>query len=352
MTWRVLTTRDEAAWREALPASVSVLGSLEYVRLQERYFGQVGRLFVMPCPGGHVAYPCFLRSVEPQAGAATPPLWDTTTPEYTGPILVGTTTGPEPGAFQAAFDAWCDQEGIVAEFAHLNPWQAQEDLLPAEGLRVNRELVYIDLTLGEAALWSQSLSSDTRRQTRQAMEAGVEVRQAETDADVLAFHALHHETMVRRAALDRYYLPPDYFLEIHRTLGPHAFTLLAEHEGRVVAGGLYFQDDANVYWHLSAADLDQARVRPVNAYHFEAMKRCAREGRRRLLCGGGYQPGDGIFRFKAGFSPLRVIFSVFQRIHDPARYQACVDAWAEAHPGQRPADGYFPAYRSLPAPAP
>jgi len=343
----VLTTRDEAAWREALPASASVLGSLEYVRLEEHFHGRIGRLFVLEVPGGRIAYPMFLRPVPPVLPHAAAPGWDTSTPEYTGPLYLGEGQ-PDPAAFRQAFEAWCEDEGIVAEFAHLNPWKARTALLPGQGLAPDRELVYIDLTQGEDALWRGSLSANARRQTRHAWDADIEVRRATSEADVLAFHRLHQATMDRREALSRYHLPAAYFLELHRTLGEHAFIMLAEHGGVAVAGGLYLQDDTDVFWHLSALDLDHAQDHPVHAYHFEAMRLCARTGRKRLLCGGGYQPGDGIFRFKAGFSPLRVTFNVYRRVHDTATYGSLLEAWCREHPGQNPAGDYFPSYRAVP----
>jgi hypothetical protein len=87
-------------------------------------------------------------------------------------------------------------------------------------------------------------------------------------------------------------------------------------------------------------------VRPVNAYHYETIKLAARAGKRRLLCGGAFQSGDGVFRFKAGFSPLRIPFKVVKRIHDPEAFAALTEDWSRRHRGLVPEPGFFPAYRS------
>ncbi len=342
---QVLTTHDTEAWREALPIGASVMGCLEHVRIQERSCGHEARLFVVGGPERRIAYPFFLRPVPPGSGLGG---FDTYTPEYTGPLLLGT-DGPDPelaAAFNEAFEAHSAADGIIAEFAHLNPWNPGNQVLPADNVEMNREIVYVDLTLGEEALWNTSLTSDTRRQTRQSIQAGVQVRAAVTTEDVLAFHQLHRLTMDRRSASERYYLPADYFLEIHRTMPDNAVIMLSEFEGRVVAGGLYFQDDQDVYWHLSALDMDFSKVRPVNAYHFACIKACALAGRRRMLCGGAHQPGDGVFRFKAGFSPNRVAFHICKRIHDTARYAAEVEAWSLRRGSAEAPGAFFPAYRA------
>jgi len=347
--YRILTTDDAKDWQEVLPDEACIMGSLAYARIQECQFGQTARLFVACRASSRVVYPFYLQPVPNHAPFARGDRWDTATPEYTGPLVLGEAAEDRalrPEWFRAAFDEYCQSTGIVAEFAHLNPWNRGAALLPPSGAEVNRELVYIDLTLDEDTLWKQSLSSDTRRMLRQAGEAGVRTFPAETLQDVLAFHRLHQLTMERRAASERYCLPPEYFVSIFETMRRNSLFMLAEYQGRIVAGGLYFLDAAHVYWHLSAVDLEFARVRPADAYHYAAIKLAARAGKQHMLCGGAFRTGDGVFRFKAGFSPLRVPFKVFKRIHDPVAYAALAVDWARRHPGLLPEPGFFPSYRS------
>jgi hypothetical protein len=343
--YRLLTTQDVEAWQTALPSDVCVMGGLEFARVQERNLGQPARLFVVGSAACRIVYPFFLRGIPGQ-----PLEWDTVTPEYTGPILLGPETGALSEAcfrdFREGFSEFCHATGIVAEFAHLNPWNARTDLLDAASMELNREIIYVDLTLGEEGIWKHSLSSDTRRQTRQAHDAGVVVRAAESEEDVLAFHRLHHQTMERLSAQEQYYVTREYFLDIFASMPRNAVFMLSEYQGRTVAGGLYFQDATNVYWHLSALDMEFAKVRPVNAYHFEMLKRSCLAGKQHLLCGGAHRSGDGVFRFKAGFSPLRIPFWIYKRIHDPERYAALTEAWFRRHPGLVAEPGFFPAYRS------
>jgi hypothetical protein len=345
--WQVLTTHDDEAWKAALPTDLCVMGSLEYMRVQEQRLGWEGRLFTAGADSSRVAYPFFLRPIPSFPGFPGETLWDTASPEYAGPIQPEAGPGATgPADFQDLFGQYCRSTGIVAEFAHLNPWHARMGLLDPAGVEVNREVVYVDLTLGEEEIWKHSLTSDARRQTRQAMDAGVRVRRAESPEDVLAFHGLHHRTMARLSATGSYFLPPGFFLSIFETMPRNAFFVLSEYQGQVVAGGLYFQDATHVYWHLSAVDLDFARVRPVNAYHYETIRQAARAGKQGMLCGGAFHQGDGVFRFKAGFSPLRIPFRVYKRVHEPERYAVLTQNWIMRHQGLAPEPGFFPAYRS------
>lgn len=353
----LLTTSDAERWKAALPAEVCVMGSLELARATEARTGCAARLLVAELgDGARIVYPFFLRPVSalPFARALGEGLFDTFTPEYTGPLYVG--KGPASAAdarcFARAADASLRAAGVVAEFAHLSPWHAELGCLDASGVVPDRDLVWLDLTRGEDGIWNQSFSSDARRMVRQSQREGVAVRRAHSREDVLQFHRLYAATMLRREAPERYCYPSEYFLSLNEIMPDHCLILLAEHGGRAIAGGLLFHDANDVYWHLSAADLQYARVRPVNAYVFEMIRWAVGAGKRRLLCGGGhYGRNDGIFRFKASLSPLRARFHVYKRIHDPELYGALVRArWGSlAVPVREP---FFPAYRASPEPPP
>jgi hypothetical protein len=303
---------------------------------------------VVESEGGTVAYPFFVQRIDPLPFASGPGgRCDTFTPEYTGPMRLGARPhGAGVLRFADLFARHCGELGIVAEFAHLNPWHSDGELLDPACVEVDRDVVWVDLTEGEERIWSRSLSSDTRRMTRKAMQAGVRVRHAESPDDVREFHRLYRLTMERRRALQKYFFPIDYFMAFFETMADNSLFALAEHEGRLVAGGLFLHGGAEVYWHLSAADREVAHARPVNAYVWETIRWALRHAKKRLLCGGGYEAEDGVFRFKAGFSPLRARFCTYKRIHDVEAYEALTRAWSAHHAGRSPRPGYFPAYRS------
>jgi serine/alanine adding enzyme len=348
----VLTTADEDRWRQVLPADLCVMASLEYARVLERQSGYAARLFVVETGQSVIGYPFLVRPVDelPFAIPGSEGMWDTITPEYTGPLYASPGGGKDSGetGFADLFAAYCRENGIIAEFAHLSPWHDSGPLLDPACVVKDRDVVQVDLTPGETGVWTDSLSSDARRQTRQAGKAGVTVRRAGSLDDVRDFHRLHAETMERLEALDRYRIPADYFIDIFETMPENAFFALAEYEGRVVAGGLYFHGGYDVYWHLSAVDKDYSRVRPVNKYLWETILWGARGGKRRLLLGGGYKNNDGVFRFKAGFSPLRASFSTYRRVHDRQAFEALNKAWSEYYGIDPSETDFFPAYRWVP----
>jgi serine/alanine adding enzyme len=348
----VLSTADEDRWRQVLPADLCVMASLEYAKVLERQSGFPARLFVVETGQSVIGYPFFVRPIAalPFAGEAFEGLWDTFTPEYTGPLYVrsGSGNGSEETGFADLFAAFCRENGIVAEFAHLSPWHDSGPLLDSACVVEDREVVQVDLAPGETGIWTESLNSDARRQTRQAGKAGVTVRRAGSLDDVRVFHRLHADTMERLEALERYRIPADYFIDIFEIMPENAFYVLSEYEGRVVAGGLYFHGGSDVYWHLSAVDREYSRVRPVNKYLWETILWAAKAGKRRLLLGGGYKENDGVFRFKAGFSPLRARFCTYRRVHDRQAFDTLNNAWSEYYGIDPSKTDFFPAYRWIP----
>ncbi len=354
ITHYALSTADEDQWRRILPARLSVTGCVEYLRICERQTGSTAKLFVVEGSTPLAAYPYLVRTVDslPFARGNFARCSDISSPEYRGPIAL---SGARPDElvsldFPAMFSEHCRESGMIAEFAHLNPWNSGGSLVLPDHVNMDREIVYVDLTQTDEEIWTRSFSSDARRQTRQGHRAGVTVRRAESREDVAEFQRLHEITMKRRQALDRYFHPVEHFLRFFEEMPGHAFFVLAEYDGRAVAGGLFLQDDADIYWHLSAADLEYSHVRPVNVYVHHTIMAALGDGRKRLIMGGAYGKADGILRFKANFSPLRARFCTYKRIHDPAAYHGLTAAAVAFYGAAAVDEAYFPAYRAVPRP--
>jgi lipid II:glycine glycyltransferase (peptidoglycan interpeptide bridge formation enzyme) len=153
--------------------------------------------------------------------------------------------------------------------------------------------------------------------------------------------------MDRNAAQAKYYFPLEYFLRFFDEMPEQSVFLLAEHQGKVIAATLYLADDTNVFSYLGGADFQYQSLRPTNLVIQRMIELGRERGMKRLILGGGYRPDDGIFRFKASFSPLRARFSVYRRVHLQEEYDRLVAEWSSQHGVAPPAD-FFPAYRAKP----
>lgn len=339
MSARWLTTADEAEWRAALPASRSAFGSLEFARAHEAQEGGEARLLV----ADGVAYPLLLRPLDALQlrAEAGPGKWDAASPPFTGPIASaeGSTGVAEIATALAA-------EGIVSEFAHLHPFSSRPELVG--GGEPDREIVWVDLTLEPERLWRESYSRACRKNVGRARREGVTVRAARDEADIGEFHRIYIATMERNEALDPYMFPLSYFLGLFGGMGENARFALAERGGEVIAATLYLHDGDDVYSYLGGADHGHQHLRPTNAVVDETITWARDAGKRRLILGGGYQPGDGIFHFKAGFSPERAMLRLVRRIHLADEYERLADAWRAHHGTSGEGVGFFPLYRATP----
>ena len=347
----VLDTQDPNLWCSSLSVERSVFASLDFALITEQHSDYRARLFVY-CEGQEVVvHPVWLRSVSglPFAKGAQNAVWDIVSPEFTGPLTQGFVTQATASGFRKCLAEYCHREGIVAEFAHLHPWNSSPDLLAKENVSLDREIVFVDLTLPEVQMWRDSFTHACRKNIKRALRENVRVFQATTPQDVEQFYKLYIQTMDRRRALASYYFPLSYFLAFFQQMPDNATFFLAEYKSQIIAATLYLHDDSDVYSYLGGADAAFQHVRPSNAVVYEAIRWAQHKGKKRLILAGGYEPDDGIFRFKASFSPLRAKFYVYKQIHLPDEYDALSRAWAAYHGSDANLTAYFPVYRSTPA---
>lgn len=343
-----LTTSDYEMWQKYLPASRSVFGSIGYARVCEQYRESSPRLYVVASENASICYPLLLRSTNALPFAAGPDdKWDSTTPDFTGPLLTGTDDRLVE-AFPRRRDAVFQSEKIVAEFAHLHPWSAARAVLDPQGLVYDRDIVWVDLTLDSEELWRKQLRYSTRKQIATSVKSGVRVFASSTDDHLHEFQRIYEGTMRRNHAQPSYYFPLNFYRAFHEELPENARFVFAEYKDQIVAAMLYLHDDTDVFGFLGGADAAFLSVRPMNAVIWSTIQSTREAGKKRLILGGGYKGDDGILHFKSGFSPLRQPFHIYRRIHLEQDYafleRQCREYYRVAELGP----GYFPSYRQTP----
>jgi len=348
--YQVISTDQPDQWRKNLPAEKSVFGSVEYASIVEKYVGHKARLFEFLKNDINIIYPFFLRTTTsfPFLINMKVNSFDTLSPEYTGPLSFKPATVEQKNEFQNCFSEYCRQEGIITEFAHLHPWNCPKDSLINDGARYDREIIYVDLQLSEEEIWKNSLNRACRKNINRSKRENVRLFIAQTLTDIEEFHQIYTMTMDRNQAHEKYYFSLDYFIEFFQTMPDNARFVLAEYEGQIVAATLYLHDGEDVYSYLGGADHEFQNVRPTNAIVYDTIVWAKEQGKKRLILGGGYKPDDGIFRFKASFSPLRAEFFTYRQIHMPELYTCLSMAWEKYYQCDLEDDGYFPAYRAIP----
>ena len=195
-----------------------------------------------------------------------------------------------------------------------------------------KEVVWIDLDKEETTLFRE-MSAGHRRAVSRARRLGVTIEHHRADAASLAeFSALYREMILRVGAGERWHFPDSYFEDCALCLGPdHVSLCNAKQSGETIASALILHDNETAYYHLSSGSREGARhLRPNHLLIFELALWAKARGCRRLLLGGGSEPEDGIFRFKAGFSKSRSWLYTSNVVYDQQLYRLLCearDAW-------------------------
>lgn len=345
----LLTTDEFEAWQRQYDRldPPGPYHSPEYLSLLAGNFEhdeEVAEAFVYEADGEVVYYPYLRRplSTLPFAGTCDVDcsgLSDVVSSWYYGGPIATPGVGDEvAGEFVEAFSRRCRDRGVVAEFLRFDPNGGNHERFDALDPTFNRETVPVDLSGSPDDVW-ENYEGRNRRAIKQARDTALVIDRTRETADVARFHEIYTNAMEARDASEHYRFAREYF---ERLLAEPdlASLFVARHEGTVVGGFLTVHDERIAHHFLSASNPDYWDLRVNNLMYHEVVMAMQETGRELFDFQGGR---PGVFEFKKGFSPARREFYIGKRVHDPERYDALVEAAAEA--GLDTESGYFPAYR-------
>jgi hypothetical protein len=323
-----------------------------YVRL----FAGEGRRPCCACwegDEGNVLYPFLVRDLtrEPYCAEDLGPAVDLVTPYgYGGPFCWDAPSRDRLAeAFWPAFSAWAADAGVVSEFVRLTLFP--ETALPYPGpVQTDRNNVVRDLEPDEPVLW-MDFKHKVRKNVKKAQRSGVAVEVDPAGRRRDDFLRIYEATMERRGADEGYYFGDGFFERLGRDVPGGSVYFHALHQGRVVSTELVLVSARSVYSFLGGTDEAAFDLRPNDLLKYEIMRRARREGKRRFVLGGGYQPDDGIYRYKTAFAPGGVVpFRTGRRVLRPDAYDTLcrareMHAACDGQPWQ-PRPAFFPAYRA------
>jgi hypothetical protein len=352
MSLEIIPLEERAAeWDSALselaPRQQDVFFTSGYLRVWQRHGDGIAMGAVYRDRGGLVLYPFILRdlSTVDYLGDEFHGLYDVASPVGFGGPLVRHLTGEETlSAFRAEIDDWCHAHGVVSEFVRFHP--LLETRLSMErhlAIEETGRIVWARLDAGSCTL-IEGLSGPTRRNIRQARDAGLTCAVETTDEAWDRFAALYLENALRRKALPAFRYDAAHFRALRELLGPAAVLFGARLDGRLVAAALFLRSHDFVHFHALGVDRTFARLRPTNVLFFDAMLWACGTTATAVDLGGGYRDDDEFFRFKYGFTQQVAPRCVGRAIHllEPyARAEQRRDAQGEILDCQ-----YFPSYRA------
>ena len=245
--------------------------------------------------------------------------WGATSPYgYGGPITPATDLALHAQAW-AAWQTWCREEGVLAEFCRFHPQLPSSPLAFGGRVRENRPTVSVDLTVPDVAAGFNSL---TRRKIRRAQQAGVQTRWSREADDWVRYAPFYRQAMQDVQATAFYFFPDAYFEALSRL--PCAYLLVCEREGRWLSAGVYLLEGGLLEYHLGASSSEGKDSGTPSLMQAQAATWGQAQGAQALYLGGGTDPtpDNPLLFYKLGFSRRTLPFSVGEAIHDDNRYWA------------------------------
>lgn len=306
------------------------------------------RLFIYREGPNAVIYPFMLRRVNAIAGLSGKleiGLHDIITPYgYGGPLATSGTGDSAWENFYLTFAEFCASNNIVTEFVRYHPLlenhrQAYKymDVVKASSV------VYVDLQQTDEEIWSGYLRCN-RNNIKKARREGLEVILEETPAHFEDFLSIYHHTLERNGASPSYYLGRDYYGMIHSNLKGHFLYAHTLKNREVISTELLLYNETYIHSFLGGTVEEYFAYRPNNILKHEAICWAKNRGIRYFVLGGGYQDGDGIFRYKRTFSKDGVVpFYIGKKVHK-GKEMYMLDQML-APDGCPDKENFFPRYR-------
>jgi hypothetical protein len=329
--------------------SRDVMAHPDYVRQFSRPVDRVLTAAFRTEEGG-ILYPFLLRplAAEPWAPEGTEG-YDLSTPYgYGGPFAWGLREG-DAERFWSAFDSWATEIGVATSFArlslfpeHLVPWNGD---VVSGGPNVVRQ---VRLTNGE--LWND-YRQEARKYITRARECGVRIEFDPAGKHLSEFLAVYNATMARRNATSQYYFPRSFFEAFLHSLAGHFTFVHAVVNRQILSSEILLFSQDHAYSFLGGT---MPEAFPLGANYLikdESFKYCRDLGIGAVVLGGGYQPNDGILRYKRHFGASgERPFLLARKTYDADAADRLLEArrrWENSRGREwAPAQGYFPAYRS------
>lgn len=257
---------------------------------------------------------------------------------------------PSIEGFWEGFAAWCRKTGVVSGFFRRGLFGDQLLPLLVEEVLVSENIVRT-LHLSTDALW-MAFEHKVRKNVNKARRSGLTCTIDPTGGLLDDFIKIYHSTMQRRKAGDFFYFDEAFFKSMLNDIPEFCmFFHVADSKGKIVSSELVLVSQNHIYSFLGGT-LPEAMPFGTNDLLKLAIIEWGREqGFDSFVLGGGFQPDDGIFRYKRAFAPDGVVpFKVGRWVLDQSTYKTLVNHrknWEGIH-GRNwvPAEGFFPAYRA------
>lgn len=332
----IFNLNNSARWTESfnrLPSTTQdIYFTPAYYSLYQNYGDGEAQCFVFEKDGDIAIYPFLKNPISPLGYELDKEYYDIQGAYGYNGLVASTDNADFIVEFWKEFDAWCQENDIIAEFMRFHPLLNNQRLAsPKMKTFFSRHTVSLDLSLSLDEIWMQQFSSKNRNMIRKAEKEGVTI--VESD-DYETFRKLYDGTMTNLNAEDYYFFPQSYYEEFKQSFKNESILCLAMFEGKVIAGSMFMFGKGYAHYHLSARDREYSKYAANNLILWYGIQKAKEQGCKWFHFGGGTtgDENDSLLLFKQNFSKTKTEFWIGKRVHNPEVYESIVEQWKTKHP--------------------
>ena len=252
--------------------------------------------------------------------------------------------GEHPETMFPPYVRWCQESGVVSEFARFHPTVDNASLCAQGPYKVEFLGNTVALKLdSEENIWER-FSSKNRGHIRKAMKEGVTVRKEQDKAAFDTFRRIYETTMDNDDASSYYYFRASFFDSIRQDLDGHCLIFTAYLGEEPIASSIMLFANGFMNYHLSGQLFSYRKYAGTNSILYEAAKWGCANGCQWLHLGGGLGAQEGsLYTFKKSFNAKGEDkkFYVGKAIFQPQTYETLM-----AQRRDLPESAFFPRYRA------
>lgn len=332
--FKILSLSDSQEWKGFFAKMPSPRSDVyfwpEYYSLYHNYGDGEALCFVFEKDGNLALYPFLKNPITTLGYQLDKEYYDIQGAYGYNGLTASTNDESFISAFWEAFDAWCQENDVVAEFMRFHPILNNQQLAsPQMKTFYSRHTVALDLT--DDDIWMHQISSKNRNMIRKAEKEGVTIVESN---DYETFRKLYDGTMTDLHAEVFYFFPPSYYEEYKQTFKDKSLLCLAMLDGKVIAGSMFMFCDDYAHYHLSARDREYSRYAANNLILWYGIRKAKERGCKWFHFGGGTtgEDDDSLLKFKKEFSKTLCEFWIGKRVHNQKVYDQIVEQWKTKYP--------------------
>lgn len=228
------------------------------------------------------------------------------------------------------------EENYVCGFVRFHPLLENWKCFETVGCLVkDRRTIAIDLTGGIEKTWMNEIHTKNRNVIKKGEKNGLEFIIDNKFSYLKEFEELYNSTMDKLEADSFYYFESKYYEQLKKTI-QNRFLGIVKHNGKVIAGAIFFYQLPYGHYHLAGSDKSALKLSPNNYLLWEAAKELTKRGVKYFHLGGGTDGSEdnSLYQYKRKFSKHEYQFNLGKMIFNPSLYDDICADWAVANPSK------------------